>query len=334
MSQDFLSQDEVDALLKGVSGESDEPQAEESADGVRPYNLATQERIVRGRMPTLELIHERFARNLRIGLFNFMHRNAEISIGPIRVQKYGEFVRNLVVPTNLNLIQAKPLRGTGLIVFDPNLVFLVVDNMFGGDGRFHTRVEGREFTPTEQRIIRGLLNVVFAEYEKSWSPVFEIKFDYVRSEMNHQFANIATPSEISIATTFTLEFGGATADMHICFPYSMVEPIRDVLNSTTQSDQASHDTRWTSTLTRQLQGAEVNLVSTLGSSTISLRQILNMKAGDVIPLQIPERISGAVDGVPVVECQYGIQNGRYALRIERFFNEPEMAHAYPGEQHV
>ena len=126
MSQDFLSQDEVDALLKGVTGDSDEPQAEESADGVRPYNLATQERIVRGRMPTLELIHERFARNLRIGLFNFMHRSAEISVGPIRVQKYGEFVRNLVVPTNLNLVQATPLRGTGLIVFDPNLVFLVV----------------------------------------------------------------------------------------------------------------------------------------------------------------------------------------------------------------
>ena len=334
MSEDFLSQDEVDALLKGVSGDSDEQQAEEPVDGVRPYNLATQERIVRGRMPTLELIHERFARNLRIGLFNFMHRNAEISIGPIRVQKYGEFVRNLVVPTNLNLVQAKPLRGTGLIVFDPSLVFLVVDNMFGGDGRFHTRVEGREFTPTEQRIIRGLLDVVFAGYEKAWSTVLELKFDYVRSEMNHQFANIATPSEISIATTFTLEFGGATADMHICFPYSMIEPIRDVLNSTTQGDQASRDARWTSTLTSQLQGAEVDLVSTLGSSTILLRQILHMKAGDVIPLQIPERISGAVDGVPVVECQYGIQNGRYALRIERFLNEPEMALARSGEHHV
>lgn len=334
MSQDFLSQDEVDALLKGVTGEADEPQAEEASDGVRTYNLATQERIVRGRMPTLELIHERFARNLRIGLFNYMHRTVEISIGPIRVQKYGEFVRNLVVPTNLNLVQAKPLRGTGLIVFDPNLVFLVVDNMFGGDGRFHTRVEGREFTPTEQRIIHGLLGVVFAEYEKAWQPVHELKFEHVRSEMNHQFANIATPSEIAIATTFTLEFSGATADMHVCFPYSMVEPIRDVLNSTTQSDQTNHDTRWTGTLTSQLQSAEVNLVSMLGSSTVSLRQILNMKVGDVIPIQIPERVSGAVDGVPVVECQYGIQNGRYALRVERFANESLALSAWSGENHV
>ena len=195
MAQDFLSQEEVDALLKGVTGEPDEQEAEEhGGDGVRPYNLATQERIVRGRMPTMELINERFARYLRIGLFNYMHRNVEVSVGPIKVQKFSEFVRNLVVPTNLNLLTAKPLRGTGLVVLDPNLVFLVVDNLFGGDGRFHTRVEGRDFTPTEQRIIQGLLRVVFAEYERAWSPVFQIQFEYIRSEMNSQFANIATPS--------------------------------------------------------------------------------------------------------------------------------------------
>lgn len=206
MAGDFLSQDEVDALLKGVTGEADEPEESEGdGGGIRAYNIGTQERIVRGRMPTLELVNERFARYLRIGLFNYMHRNAEISVGPIRVQKYSEFIRNLVVPTNLNLVVAKPLRGTALFVFDPNLVFLVVDNMFGGDGRFHTRVEGRDFTPTEQRIIQGLLNVVFTEYSKSWKPVYDINFEYIRSEMNSQFANIATPSEIVVSTTFTLE---------------------------------------------------------------------------------------------------------------------------------
>ncbi|OYW32314.1 MAG: flagellar motor switch protein FliM, partial [Methyloversatilis sp. 12-65-5] len=209
---DFLSQEEVDALLKGVTGEADDVAEVEDTGGVRPYNLGTQERIVRGRMPTLELIHERFARYLRIGLFNFMQRSAEISLGPIRLQKYSEFIRNLVVPTNLNLVQVKPLRGTGLVVFDPNLVFLVIDNMFGGDGRFHTRVEGRDFTPTEQRIIQGLLEVFFAEYERSWEPVFKINFEYVRSEMNSQFANIATPSEIVVAATFTLELGGVSAE--------------------------------------------------------------------------------------------------------------------------
>jgi flagellar motor switch protein FliM len=319
MAQDFLSQDEVDALLKGVTGEVDEP--EESGDesgGVRNYNLGTQERIVRGRMPTMELINERFARYLRIGLFNYMHRNAEISVGPIKVQKYSEFIRNLVVPTNLNLVSAKPLRGTALFIFDPNLVFLVVDNMFGGDGRFHTRVEGRDFTQTEQRIIQGMLGVVFAEYGRSWKPVHELNFEYIRSEMNSQFANIATPSEIVVSTTFSIEFGGSAAEMHICFPYSMLEPIRDVLYSSMQSDQLSTDRRWITTLRQQLQGAEVELVAELTHATVSLGQVQKMKVGDVIPVAIPESIITKVDGVPLMECRFGQQQGQYAIRVERF----------------
>ena len=319
MATDFLSQDEVDALLKGVTGETDEPEATDDGEGgVRTYNLGTQERIVRGRMPTLELINERFARYLRIGLFNYMHRTTEISVGPIRVQKYSEFIRNLVVPTNLNLVAAKPLRGTSLFVFDPNLVFLVVDNMFGGDGRFHTRVEGRDFTPTEQRIIRGLLNVVFNEYARSWKPVYDISFDYIRSEMNSQFANIATPSEIVISTTFSIEFGGTAADMHICFPYSMVEPIRDLLYSSMQSDQLSTDQRWIVMLRRQLKDAEVEIAAQLTSTTVTLGQILKMQVGDIIPVNVPDTIIAKVDDIPLMECRYGQQGGQFALKIERF----------------
>ncbi len=323
MSQDFLSQEEVDALLKGVTGESDESPKEEESGGVKTYDLGRQERIVRGRMPTMELINERFARYLRIGLFNYMHRSTEISVGPIRVQKYSEFIRNLVVPTNLNLIQVKPLRGTGLLVFDPNLVFLIVDNLFGGDGRFHTRVEGRDFTATEQRIIQGLLNVAFTEYEKAWKPVYPITFEYMRSEMNTQFANIATPSEVVVAITFTIELSGNTAEMHLCLPYSMVEPIRDVLYSTMHSEQASADKRWTGTLTRQLQTAEVELVATLGRAKSTFGDIMAMKVGDVIPLDVAEHIVTSVDGIPVLECRYGVQNGQYALKVERFLAEEE-----------
>ena len=318
---DFLSQEEVDALLRGVTGETVEQAAESEGTGdVRPYNLATQERIVRGRMPTMELINERFARYLRIGLFNYIHRNVEVSVGPIKVQKYSEFVRNLVVPTNLNLVLAKPLRGTGLVVFDPNLVFLVVDNMFGGDGRFHTRVEGRDFTPTEQRIIKGMLDAVFAEYEKAWAPVYKLQLEYVRSEMNSQFANIATPSEVVLATTFTLELGGSQAEMHFCFPYSMLEPIREMLYSTMQSDHITQDRRWISTLSKQLQGAQVALVAQLGEATLTLRDIVNMKPGDVIPIAVPEFVQAAVDGVPVLEGRYGTHAGRYAIRVERLLN--------------
>ena len=333
MSSDFLSQDEVDALLKGVTGESDEPEGEDSSSGgIRAYNIGTQERIVRGRMPTLELINERFARYLRIGLFNYMHRTAEISVGQIRVQKYSEFIRNLVVPTNLNLVMAKPLRGTSLFVFDPNLVFLVVDNMFGGDGRFHTRVEGRDFTATEQRIIQGMLNVVFTEYSRSWKPVYDIHFEYIRSEMNSQFANIATPSEIVVSTSFSLEFGGTAADMHICFPYSMLEPIRDLLYSSMQSDQLSTDQRWIVMLRKQLKDAEVEIKAQLATTTVTLGDIQKMRVGDIIPLQIPEVITAMIDEVPLMECRYGQQGGQFAIKIERFITseQPDFA---AGEKH-
>ena len=332
MATDFLSQDEVDALLKGVSGESDEPEAAaDDGSGVHTYNLGTQERIVRGRMPTLELINERFARYLRIGLFNYMHRTTDISVSPIRVQKYSEFIRNLVVPTNLNLVAAKPLRGTSLFVLDPNLVFLVVDNMFGGDGRFHTRVEGRDFTPTEQRIIQGLLNVIFTEYSRSWKPVYGMSFDYIRSEMNSQFANIATPSEIVVSTTFTLEFGGTAADMHICFPYSMLEPIRDLLYSTMQSDQLSSDQRWIVMLRKQLKDAEVEIAAQLASTSITLGQVLKLKVGDILPITIPDSLVASVDDIPLMECRYGQQGGQFALKIERFITPESDDTALKGQ---
>ena len=317
MADNFLSQEEVDALLKGVTGDQDESAAPEDESGIRPYNLATQERIVRGRMPTLEIINERFARLLRIGLFNFLHRSAEVSIGPVRVHKYSEFIRNLVVPTNLNLVHMKPLRGTALMVFDPNLVFLLVDNLFGGDGRFHTRVEGRDFTQTEQRIIQRILGIVFETYAKSWEPVYPVEFEYVRSEMNTQFANIATPNEVVVATTFTVELGPVSGEMHFCTPYSMIEPIRDILTSSLQGETLEMDKRWVRLMTQQIQTAEVQIIADLGTAKATLGDILNMKAGDVIPISVPEHVSAKVDGVPIMECSYGKFNGQYALRVEK-----------------
>jgi flagellar motor switch protein FliM len=317
MSDNFLSQEEVDALLKGVTGDQDEVKEQDDPSGVRPYNLATQERIVRGRMPTLEIINERFARLFRISLFNFLHRAAEVSIGPVRVTKYSEFIRNLVVPTNLNLVHMKPLRGTALIVFDPNLVFLLVDNMFGGDGRFHTRVEGREFTPTEQRIIQRILNIVFETYSKSWEPVFPVEFEYIRSEMNTQFANIATPNEVVVTTTFAVELGPVTGEMHFCTPYSTIEPIRDILTSSLQGETLEMDKRWIRLLKQQIQTAEVELVANLATARTTFGDILSMQVGDIIPITVPTPLCATVDGVPVMECSHGKLNGQYALRIEK-----------------
>jgi flagellar motor switch protein FliM len=328
VSDNFLSQEEVDALLKGVTGDQDDSESLEDTSGVRPYNLATQERIVRGRMPTLEIINERFARLLRIGLFNFLRRSAEVSVGTVKVSKYSEFIRNLVVPTNLNLTHMKPLRGTSLIVLDPGLVFLLVDNLFGGDGRFHTRVEGRDFTQTEQRIIQRILEIIYETYAKSWEPVYPVQFEYIRSEMNTQFANIATPNEVVVSTTFTIELGPVSGEMHMCMPYSMIEPIRDLLTSSLQGETLEIDKRWVRLMTQQIQIAEVEIVADLGSAKVTLGDILNMKVGDVIPLSVPEIVSAKVDGTPVMECKYGVFNGQYALRVDKMLGSSvnEIAH--------
>ena len=317
---EFMSQEEVDALLKGVTGETDQESSQSEQAGVRPYNIATQERIVRGRMPGLEIINERFARLLRVGIFNFMRRTAEISVGPVRVQKYSEFTRNLPIPTNLNLVHVKPLRGTSLFVFDPNLVFYVVDNLFGGDGRFHTRVEGRDFTQTEQRIISKLLQLVFEHYTNAWKSVRQLQFEFVRSEMHTQFANVATPNEIVLVTQFSIEFGTTGGTLHICMPYSMIEPIRDVLSSPIQGEVLDVDRRWVRVLSQQVQAAEVELTADLAQIRATFEQLLNMKAGDVLPINIPEQIVAKVDGVPVMECGYGIFNGQYALRVQKMIS--------------
>jgi flagellar motor switch protein FliM len=314
---EFLSQDEVDSLLRGVTGETEEVKDDSEAGGVRSYNMATQERIVRGRMPTMEIINERFARLFRIALYNFIHRSSEVSVGPVKVMKFSEFIRNLPVPANLNLVQVKPLRGNALFIFDPNLVFMVVDSLFGGDGRFHTRVEGREFTQTEHRIIQKLLDVLFEAYEKSWEPVYKLDFEFLRSEVNPQFANIATPNEVVVVTTFEVEFTGVGGSIHICMPYAMIEPIRELLYSTMQGDHVIADKRWLHMLSKQIQSAEIELNAILGHASTTLDHVLRMKVDDVIPLDVPENVSVMVDNVPVMECKYGVSNSHYALKVDR-----------------
>jgi flagellar motor switch protein FliM len=333
MASDFLSQDEVDALLKGVSGEPEEQPEQTSDDGVRTYNLATQERIVRGRMPTLDIINDRFARLMRTGLFNFMRRSPDISVSPVRVIKYSEFIRNLVVPTNINIMQMKPLRGNTLFIFEPSLVFTVVDSMFGSDGRYHTRVEGRDFTATEQRIIQRMLAVVLEDYHKSWHQVYEANFEYVRSEMHTQFAAIATPSEVVVVSTFKVEFGSTGGALHICIPYSTLEPIRNILYSSIQGDHSEPDRRWMQMLRQQVQIAEVEMVTHLAQIPVSISQILKMKVGDVLGVDMPDHVVASVDGVPIFQCQYGTSNGQYSIKVDKVLattNKDNML----GEEHA
>src|SRR5882757_1745935 len=333
MADQFLSQDEVDALLEGVTGESQKLDKTEAATGgIRSYDIASQERIVRGRMPTMEIINERFARNFRIGLFNFMRKSPEISVGPVRVIKYSAFVRDIAVPTNLNIISLAPLRGSGLLIFDPNLVFTVIETLFGGNGKPRFRIEGRDFSPTEQRIIQRLVQVATGEYTKAWGSLFKFNFAHQRSEMHTQFANIASPSEIVIATTFNVEIGNSGGEVHFCFPYASLEPIRDVLYSSLQGDGQEPDRRWVRQLAQQVQSAEVELCGELATTAMRVGDLIRLQVGDFVPLSLRDVIPVKVDGVPVMECTFGTVNGHIAVRIERLLKYSHLGDATAIEE--
>ncbi|HLL12315.1 MAG TPA: flagellar motor switch protein FliM [Rubrivivax sp.] len=331
MNQQILSQDEVDALLQGITGESKKLEQDDTpTTGVRNYDLASQERIVRGRMPTMEVINERFARNIRIGLFNLIRKSPEVAIGGIKVQKFSAFLREIVVPTNFNIMTVKPLRGSGLIVCDPSLVFAVIDALFGGIGKYHTRIEGRDFSPTELRVILRLVETICAEYKKAWTGIYPLELEYQRSEMQPQFANIATPSEIVVATNFTMEIGETTGSVHFCIPYSTLEPIRDVLYSTIQGDSVEPDRRWVNLLKHQIQSADVELVAELASASATVEQLLSFKPGDFVELDLETMIKAKVSGVPVFDAHYGTSNNRYAIKINKMLTGANMT--WIGEQ--
>ncbi|MBN7795834.1 flagellar motor switch protein FliM [Parahaliea mediterranea] len=315
MSQDdLLSQEEIDALLSGDGGEDEGGDSKDGEPRIKPYDPASQQRIIRERLHTLDIINERFARHFRVGLFNLLRRSADITVDSVRYQSYKDFARNVPVPTNINLIAMKPLRGTALLVFPPSLVFMVVDNLFGGDGRFLTKSEGREFTNTEQRIIRRILDLAIDAYQESWQSVYALNISYLRSEIQAKFANITnSPNEIVVNTTFHLEVGNLASDFQICMPYSMIEPLRDLLTNPVL-DGAS-DANWTQRMAGELRQSEVELIADFIHLPSSIGEVMSLNIGDVLPMELPDTVIARVDGVPVMECEYGSRDDQRALRV-------------------
>ncbi len=319
-ASELLSQDEIDALLHGTG--DDEPEEETTPTGPRPYDLATQERIVRGRMPTLEMVNERFARLFRVSMFNMLRRSAEISVEGIKTTKFGEYVHSLFVPTSLNLIRISPLRGTALVVLEPKFVYSVVDNFFGGGGRFHAKIEGREFTPTEQRVIQIVLEDIFKDLRKAWQPVLDIQFEFLNSEVNPQFANIVSPSEIVVVTSFHVEMDGGSGDIHITMPYSMLEPIRDILDTGMQSERTETDDRWLDTVRDELEEMDVCLSVNLAETELTLRELAELEPGNIIPIEMPEQVLVRAENIPVFRASYGTSGNRWAVRITELVERP------------
>lgn len=327
--QDLLSQDEIDALLHGVDDGDIETESDEDPSDIKSYDLTSQDRIVRGRMPTLEMINERFARYTRISMFNLLRRTADVSVGGIQIQKFGEYVHTLYVPTSLNMVKFRPLRGAALIILDAKLVFKLVDNFFGGDGR-HAKIEGREFTPTELRVVQMVLEQVFVDLKEAWKAVMDIKFEYINSEVNPSMANIVSPSEVVVVSTLHVELDGGGGEMHITMPYSMVEPIREVLDAGLQTDTDERDDRWVNALKEDVMGAQVALECDVIKKDISLRDIVDLREGDVIPITMPETHTLTANGVPMFKAQFGQSNDNLAMKILDYIERPKAAHEAAG----
>ncbi len=320
---DLLSQDEIDALLHGVDdGEVEVEDGVEDGEG-RSYDFTGEDRIVRGRMPTLEMINERFARYLRISLFQMLRRSCEVSVGGIQTLKFNEYTHTLFVPTSLNIMKMPPLRGTALFVIEPTLVFILVDNFFGGEGKFHAKIEGREFTPTERRVIHMFMTLCFEDLVKAWEPVLPVDFQYQSREVNPQFANIVSPSEVVIISQIHIELDGGGGNIHVTMPYSMLEPIRELLDAGIQSDRSDVDTRWAEALQNEVRTVPIDLTATLARTKMSLRDVMYLKKGDIIPIERPDLATVWSEGLALFKGSYGIHNNQMAVKIEERYERPE-----------
>lgn len=315
MSEDLLSQDEIDALLDGVGSGDVDTEDEGPVEGVRNFDFSSQDRIIRGRLPSLEMVGERFARQFRISLFNILRRNPELNFAGLETLKYSDYMHRLYVPTNLNLIRCKPLRGTALLVFEPKLVFSVVDRFFGGDGSYHARIEGREFTPTEMRVIRILVDAAFEDLREAWLPVLPLDFEYIQSELNPHLATIVSPSEIVVVARFTVDLDGAGGDIHLTMPYTMLEPVREQLSHGIQSDRTDRDQRWEANMRSHIAAAPVEVRGILAEPKLSLADLLSLTADDVIPISWPPKVELRVEDTTRFIGDFGTSNGHNAVLL-------------------
>lgn len=321
--KDLLTQDEIDALLHGMDVGEISIETEHEGPATDLYDFASQDRIVRGRLPALDMINDRFARSFKASLFGMLRRAAEITVSPVQMLKFGEFVHGMHVPTSLNLIKLEPLRGKALVVLDSRLVFSVVDSYFGGAGRAHLKAAGQAFTPTENRVISLMLQKAFVDLAQAWQPVFQVEFSALGAEVNPQYANIVNPSDVVVVTRFKIDLDDASGDLHLCLPYAMLEPIRELLDSSLQGERSEQDGRWAQALREELKAVEVELSSTLSEVKLTLGELSRLKIGDIIPIDLPEEVSAKVEGIPVLQAKLGSFQGNYSLKVARWLEQPE-----------
>ena len=317
----ILSQDEVDALLRGVTDgdvETEAPEVEEPQDGPVPYDLGNQEWVIRGRMPTLDVIHQQFSRLFRLALSDMLRKTVEVTITNQSVMKFGEFTKRLPVPAYLQIVSMEPLRGTAMIATDAATVYLLVDHFFGGAGQTHVKPEGQDFTLIEQRVMRTVMAMGLKDLQKSWEPVQRVGIKAVRAEMNPQLASIVLPADVVIVVTLGIELGNSVGDLHLCLPYAMLEPIRDRLQVSFQSDFYEVDHGWVRRFSNRIKDAPINISVTLGETELSVEEFMRFAPGDVITLNhsTTQPLIATVEGVPKFLGFPGTTKGMQSFQIQ------------------
>ena len=283
---------------------------------IQNYDFESQERIVRGRMPTLELINERFTRSMRVTLFNFFRHTVSITIKKNQVLKFGEYLKTLKVPTSINMVKMYPVAGMILMVLDSELVFSLVESFFGGDGRFDKKMESRDFTPTETRIIRRILDLAFIDLKEAWKGLMPVEFEYQATEVNPSMATIVSPTDIVVVSEFTIELDGGVGNFHVVIPYSILEPLKEVLDSKIHSEHGkTTDERWEKALKAEILDVNVEVTSKLAEVKMSMKDLLNLHENDIIPFEMPEFLTVCVQGIPTFHASYGDHNDHAALKI-------------------
>ncbi|MCC6346336.1 MAG: flagellar motor switch protein FliM [Nitrospirales bacterium] len=315
--EDILSQDEVDALLKGISDGEVETEKQEEPSGVMVYDFTGQEKIVRGRMPSLDIANERLARNFRLSLAAAIRHMVDVTNVNVNITKFYDFMRGIPFPSSINLFKMEPLRGFGLLVFDAPMIFSLIEFFFGGTGKGYYKPEGREFTPIEQKIIHKVVLMFFEDMEEAWKPVYPIRPVYVRSEMNPQFVTIVTPVDVVIKVEFILEIEGKQCKAFLCIPYGSVEPIKERLYSAFSTDRDELDVKWIERLNEGLKEIPLALTGELGRATMTVQEILTIKVGDTLILntRADEDLNVLVEGVPKFKGRFGVFKGAQAMKL-------------------
>jgi flagellar motor switch protein FliM len=324
----ILSQDEVDALLRGVTDgdvETEATEVEETVDGPVPYDLGNQEWVIRGRMPTLDVIHQQFSRLFRLALSEILRKAVEVTITNQSVLKFGEFTKRLPVPAYLQVISMEPLRGTAMVATDAATVYLLVDHFFGGAGQTHVKPEGQDFTLIEQRVMRKVMAMGLQDLQKAWEPVQKVAIKALRAEMNPQLASIVLPADVVIVVTLGIELGNSVGDLHLCLPYAMLEPIRERLQVSFQSDFYEVDHGWVKRFSNRIKDAPINISVTLGETELSVDEFMRFVPGHVITLNqsTTQPLIATVEGIPKFSGFPGTTKGMQSFQIQDILVIPE-----------